>query len=282
MTHSPVSAKQIAGNWHAYDGWSPHQFWYELGDDWGKVSLFSEQSGLLTKSNGRAIVRALQPYADAEPSDVISTFSDNTFGGGDVEEIAIRVYREKDGEGWAAGLVEMGRPYERETTEAFQTFEDLCAQMDKYPVLDEEDWSREQEAAADEYIECEYRKFVSDEAPEYWPSEVMSWLNNSREFSGESEDRDGTGATPQAAAVLRALHSINETWLDDDYKSNSVTVELQNRFGKQAVYVIPAGVTGALSWIARFFVDNDKVATAGAEAVTFAAKFGFKVIDVKY
>lgn len=267
-----ISASEIAGNWKGYDGWSPGSFWYDLGPDWGKVSLFCDMSDLLTKSNGRAIVKAMQPYV--ESGDAIITGSDNTFMGGDVTELAIRVYKENDDPDHAAGLEELNRPYRRQTTEAFGTLEDLYLQMKRYPVLDEEDFYLAEDEMSAQAIEDIGSAWLKPDAPLRWAFTVLAWMRHS-EFWLDAEPVDGGGAQPHPLAVLRALNEVGKAWLKAEYIGPGVYMNIRSRGSYTEAVLTPEKAEDEL----------DRTILRGehpiAKTIEFAKKYGFDVVGLE-
>ena len=186
-------ARKAAGNWRRFTCFA----WWERPedpDDWTVVYTHNRDSGLLDKSNGAAIAKALEPFTEGDDPTVIPERHSH-FACGWVDGFAIRVFA-PDGA----------------VTDAFKTWCDLQDRLLDYPVLDETDYSNREYDAAIDAIRQEGRRHVIDDPPEDWPNRVFDWLwqHNDREL----ENRDDRGAYPSTDSVREALAELG--LLDSD------------------------------------------------------------------
>lgn len=180
-------ARAAAGNWRKFPAFA----WWgrpEDPDDWAVVYTHNRDSDLLAQSNGAAIARALEPFADGDDPTVIPERHAH-FACGWVDGFAIRVFGAD------------GTP-----TAAFKAWCDLQERLSDYPVLDETDYSDREYDAALEGIRQQGRRHVRAGEPEDWPGRVYEWL--ARHADRELDNRDGTGAYPGEDAVREALADL--------------------------------------------------------------------------
>ena len=197
-------AHEAAGNWRKFDSFG----WYEQPVDagnWCIVYTSNRDSTLLDQSNAAAIDKRLQEYLEADEPDIRSE-SHGHWLVGHVDGYAIRVYR-------ADGSI----------TDAFREWCNIKAEMDNYPVLDDDDYSqREYDAALENIQDGLYQVDGIDKEslPDGWPAQVYGWLWDNDQ--GAVESRDDTGAYPdgdQLKAALMALGYMHEESTDGDEES---------------------------------------------------------------
>ncbi len=201
--HIQDMAKEAIGNWKKFESFG----WHNQPDDaeeWCIVYVSNRDSDLLTESNAAAIAEAMAPHLEGEDC---TEEHHGHWAVGHVDGYAIRVYKPEPttSEGRIAARARNdGR--ERDVTEAFRTWAELKLQVDAYPVLDEEDFSRREYEATLENIESAGRRFVRDDAPEDWTSQCFSWFWEHDQ--GAVEARDGGGGYPDDSQIKEALEAL--------------------------------------------------------------------------
>jgi hypothetical protein len=180
------AAKQAADNWQQWTCfcWDRER---EISDlnAWAIIYTHNRDSGLLDQSNAAAIAQALEPFTEGDDPDVVFESHDH-WAVGHVDGFSIRVYR--DGQ----------------ITDAFKTYHDLMEQMDGYPVLDDEDYSRrEYEATLENLTDAAWRVKTEYALPEGWEGDVFSWLSEHRQRAVVS--RDDQGGYPEERDLRDAL-----------------------------------------------------------------------------
>lgn len=128
------AARSLAGNWKHAEcfvwGGKPEN----RPEDCALVYLSNRDSDCLDQSNEAAILAELAPWTGSiDDGDHVETQSHNHWAVGHVDGIVIRCLDEK------------GEP-----TSAFRKLHELAGRLDGYPVLDEDDFSERETAAADE------------------------------------------------------------------------------------------------------------------------------------
>ncbi len=168
------AAREAAGNWQKFDCF----VWFrqsELDDaeNWAVVYTHHRDSGLLDESNAAAIAKALELFAEHEPTDVVFESHDH-WAVGHVDGLSIRVFREG------------------QITDAFKAYHKLARRLADYPILDEEDYGRrEVEATLRNLPEAAWRLKHDFELPDHWESEVYDWLSDHRPSAVENADDQG-------------------------------------------------------------------------------------------
>lgn len=149
------AATKAAGNWRDFDCFVWHRASeLEDADDWAIVYTHHRDSGILAQSNTAVIDKALEPFVDADDPDVIAEHHHH-WAVGWIDGYAIRVGRNG------------------EITEAFKTYHELGEQMDQYPILDEEDFSRREfEATLENIGEAAWRLKGDFDLPDEWEGDV--------------------------------------------------------------------------------------------------------------
>ena len=168
------AAKEAAGNWQHFESfcWFREQ---EIAapENWAIIYTHNRDSRLLDQSNADAIAEAMDQFTDGNDPDVVMESHDH-WAVGHVDGFSIRVYRNG------------------EITEAFKTYYDLMEQLDGYPVLDEEDYSRrEYEATLENISDAAWRVNHEYDLPEGWECDVYSWLSDNRQSAVENKDDQG-------------------------------------------------------------------------------------------
>ena len=80
-------------------------------------------------------------------------------------------------------------------------------QLDGYPILDEEDYSkREYEATLENINDAAWRVKHEYTLPDGWESDVYSWLSDHR--SGSVENRDDQGGYPEEDDLRAAFDAL--------------------------------------------------------------------------
>lgn len=183
------AATEAAGNWKRFNSF----VWFRDDDipkpeDWAIIYTHNRDSGLLSLSNAAAIAKAMEPFTEGDDPDVVVE-SYSHWAVGHVDGFSVRVYR--DGE----------------ITDAFRTYHDLAEQMDGYPILDEEDYSRrEYEATMENITDAAWRVKQEFDLPEVWEYEVFSWLDEHRQRA--VENRDDQGGYPEESDLRDAFEAM--------------------------------------------------------------------------
>ncbi len=183
------AASEAAGNWKSWTCfvWDRERDIPD-SDNWAISYTHNRDSGLLDQSNAEAIAEALGPFTEGDDSDVVFESHDH-WACGHVDGFSIRVFRNG------------------EITEAFKTYHDLMEQMDGYPILNEEDYSkRELEATLENITDSAWR--VKDEytMPDGWEGDVYSWLSDHR--PGSVESKDDQGGYPEEVDLRAAFDAL--------------------------------------------------------------------------
>jgi hypothetical protein len=184
-----AAAKQLAGNWRDYDcfAWSRG---YDLddADKWCIWYTSSRDSGLLERSNEKAINERLRPFSQGdEPDLVFETHSH--WAVGYLDGFSLRVFR-PDGT----------------VTPAFQEFCCIKQALEAYPILNEQDYSdMEWQATLENYANEMWQE--RKELPEGWEGEVYCWFSNNcmDEFIENRDDRGGWAPKERISEALQAL-----------------------------------------------------------------------------
>lgn len=184
------AAEKAASNWQSFNSF----VWFrdrelEDAEKWAIIYTHNRDSGLLDKSNGSVISKAMEPFTEGDDPDVVFE-SHNHWACGWIGGFSIRVFN-------ALG----------EITEAFQKYHELAEHMDECLYLDEEDHSRrEYEATIANIGDASWSLKKRFNLPEGWESDVYSWLSDHR--SGEIENRDDQGGYPSEEALRDAFTAL--------------------------------------------------------------------------
>ena len=200
-----TAAKEFRGNWQKFDSF----IWFSRNividpEAYAIVYLSNRDSDLIDKSNEAVILRALTPFMGEPGSSDCWTESHSHSLVGHIDGVVIRCLDAK------------GAP-----TEAFTVLHNLMRQKDDYPILDEDDYSRAEQAAEDE-----------------------DWITNGRlDFRYAIEKYFDTSCTKYPDSALEWLHSIlsdrysDRAWSEDrgfdfegklkGYKSGDLRIALR-------------------------------------------------------
>lgn len=187
-TDVKAAAGQMAGNWRDFEcfAWSRG---YDLddADAWAIWYTSHRDSGLLSRSNEKAINECFEPFSAGDDPDVVFE-GHSHWAVGHIDGLSVRVYK-------ADGTI----------TPAFEELCRLNEALDNYPVLNEQDYSdMEYEATLENYGSEMWRE---KNLPEGWEGEVYSW------FSDHGHDRcienrdDGGGWAPEQK-IIEALKDL--------------------------------------------------------------------------
>jgi hypothetical protein len=183
------AAKETAGNWQRFESFA----WFredEIDDsgNWAIIYTHNRDSGLLDQSNADQIAKAMEPFTGGDDPDVVMESHDH-WAVGHVDGFSIRVYR--DGQ----------------ITPAFRTYHDLMEQLDGYPILDDEDYSRrEYEATLRNIGDAAWRVKHEYSLPDGWEGDVYSWLSDHRQRA--VENRDDQGGYPEEDDLREAFDAL--------------------------------------------------------------------------
>lgn len=183
------AAVAAAGNWHKFDCFA----WFrqaELDDseNWAVIYTHHRDSDLLDESNAAVIAKALEPFCEQEPADVVFE-SHSHWAVGHVDGFSIRVLL--DGK----------------ITNAFKAYHALAQRLADYPILNEADYGRrETEATLANLPEAAWRLKHNFKLPDDWPSEVYDWLSNYRPSA--VENADDRGGYPKESDLEAAFIAI--------------------------------------------------------------------------
>jgi hypothetical protein len=134
-TDVAVAADDMAGNWHSFESFAWGGKPQNRPQDCALIYLENRDSDCLEQSNAATIRAALEPWTgdmDLDGADV-EIQSHNHWAVGHVDGIVIRCRNAETGE----------------PTAAFRALHKLASDLDAYPVLDEDDFSRREQAAAE-------------------------------------------------------------------------------------------------------------------------------------
>ena len=190
------AATQAAGNWKRFGCfvWDRRQD-LDDPDSWAIVYTHNRDSRLLDLSNADTIAGAMKPFTDGDDPDVVME-SHGHWAVGHVDGFSVRVY------------------HNGEITDAFQTYHDLAEQMDGYPILDEEDYSRREcEATLENIADAAWRLKGEYELPEGWEGDVYSWLSENRQQA--VENRDDQGGYPEPDDLRAAFEALGYERVED-------------------------------------------------------------------
>jgi len=155
-------------------------------------------SGLLDQSNADAIVKALEERP--EFNDEWCVTGCNHWAVGWVDHLSFHA------------VDEHGNP-----TPVFRFIASLFDALADYPVLDDDDYcEREHEATLENIVEAG-RTFVSDDAPEDWPSDCFGWFwDNDQTAVEASDDQGGYPSDDQIKKALGALGYLDAEYIDEE------------------------------------------------------------------
>lgn len=183
--------EKAAGNWRDFDSF----VWFRQSElknpeEWAIFYTHNRDSGLLTQSNASVITKEMTKFSKGRYPEVFFE-SHSHFACGYVDGFSIRAYKK--------GKV----------TKAFLKYQELCQQLDDYPILDEEDHSRREYEATLANIRQEGKWLAGKEdyiLPENWEDTVYSWLSDNDCHSVENSDDQG--GYPDEDALRKAFEAL--------------------------------------------------------------------------
>jgi len=190
------AAKEAAGNWKSWTCfvWD-RECDLDNPDNWAIRYTHNRDSGLLDESNADQIAEAMEPFTNGDDPDVVME-SHSHWAVGHVDGFSIRVYREG------------------EITEAFRTYHDLMEQINGYPILDEEDYSRrESEATLENISDAAWRVKHEYTLPDGWEGDVYTWLSDHRQSA--VENRDDQGGYPEEDDLRAAFAALGYEQIEE-------------------------------------------------------------------
>jgi hypothetical protein len=187
-TTEKFAAETFAGNWERRKCF----VWFEQpehAEDYGLWVLSHRDSGLIDQSNGAVIRQRLEKFEAA--GDVIF-FGCSHWLVGTTNEMAVRVYE----------------PGTTKTTPAFKELSAIVDQIERYPILDESDYSEREYESALAGIDCMVigKIHIPIDAPEDWKEQVYSWLSDNE--PNELANCDDQGAFPAVDSIGCALVAL--------------------------------------------------------------------------
>lgn len=184
--HAEDLARKLAGNHRRFEsfGWDARP---EDDSDWCIVYTHNRDSDALDRSNARIIARELEPFCTGEDDADCRAEHHGHWACGWVDGFAIRVRRNGS------------------LTPAFLAYSGMVTALADYPVLDDEDFSREEEEEAQavwsscfrsdrkrlEYIQRHWSQFERCRAKWYPPLEAWRTLLanvRGRQFDGYASE----------------------------------------------------------------------------------------------
>lgn len=169
-----AAAEKAKGNWKNFDSfvWWQGQQLNDAGN-FAIVYTHHRDSGLVDQSNAAVIGKALAPFTEGEDPDATAE-RHNHWAVGWIDGYSIRVFR--DGK----------------VTDAFRTYFELLQQIDRYPILDESDYSEREFEATLQNIDLASWKLKKQFAlPKNWANDVHSWLVDQDNNALENTDDQG-------------------------------------------------------------------------------------------
>lgn len=158
-----------------YERWGSYAHFvkYPNNEYWGVIEPSHRDSDALTRSNARVIERELAAIApegdgagefnqDMEPGQSWFKGSASHWAVGHVDQIHIRIF-DRDGS----------------ISPCVKKIYELYQKMEVYHVLDEDDFSEEEERDAIESVKSACHSIIRDDAPENWAYEVLGELTQS-------------------------------------------------------------------------------------------------------
>lgn len=184
------AAKMAAGNWRSFNCF----VWWrakELDDagNWAIIYNQHRDSGLLDQSNAAVIAKALEQFTQGDDPDVVFERHDH-WAVGWIEGNSIKVFDNN-----------------AQITDAFRAYHELAEQMERYPVLDENEYAeREYEAALQNIDLAAWHMKRDFKLPEGYESDVFDWLSQNRENA--LENTDDQGGWPDEADLQAAFAAL--------------------------------------------------------------------------
>lgn len=181
--------KIVAGNWKKFDCF----VWHRRGevadpDEWGIIYTSGRDSGLLTRSNEAEIAKILDPFTEGDDPDLVAE-SHFHWACGHLNGYSIRVY------------------HDGELTPVFLAYISLAERCERYPILNEDDYSqREYDATITNIREAGLGYEDDYNLPDDWAAEVYGWLSDND--GGAIENTDDQGGYPDDDELLAAFAGL--------------------------------------------------------------------------
>lgn len=188
-TDIPAAAKQLAGNWRKFECFAWHRA-HDLEDagQWMIWYTSHRDARLLEQSNEQALNKRLYPFSEGDDPDLVFE-RHSSWLVGHLDGFSLRVFK-------ADGTA----------TLAFEEFCALNEAMERYPILDEQDYSEREYAATLENYANEMWRARKD-LPEGWESEVFGWFNDNG-LDQFTESRDDQGGWADRQNIIEALQDL--------------------------------------------------------------------------
>jgi hypothetical protein len=184
------AAEECAGNWKKWDSfvwWSKDQ--PEDAQNWMIYHHRNRGSDLLTQSNADVIEKRMKYYIDSGDA-YIGGFSH--WAVGHTDAVIFRVFRE-DGS----------------ITDAFREMYKIMEELDGYPVLDEDDWSRREDEDTDRNVRDQVSYILGKNGIDLESGlDDLSWKVRDLLPFEEVEARDGWGGYPSDESISKALKEL--------------------------------------------------------------------------
>lgn len=151
-----IAARELAGNWRRFQCFVWQGRPEHRPEDCAILYLENRDSDCLEQSNAAAVYAALAPcLGDLNDGEMAETCSHSHWAVGHVDGVVIRCVDEHGAPTWA-----------------FQKLHELACELDNYPVLDEDDLSEREIAAADLtwkncYTDRERAKYLRAHPPDH-------------------------------------------------------------------------------------------------------------------
>lgn len=189
------AAPQAAGNWLKFESFSWRSFDnIPDAENWTIVYTCNRDSGIRVQSNVAEIAKEMAPFLAEEEPDIREE-SHSHWAVGYVNGYAIRVYK----------LDSAGEPT-KELTPAFLKWTELQDALEEYPLLNDSDASARVYDATLENIVTAGGRFIRDDLPTDWPSQVFSWFYKNDQSA--VEDCDDQGGCPDDEQIQTALKAL--------------------------------------------------------------------------
>jgi hypothetical protein len=183
------AARLCVGNWKEFDSFAWHRAYdIEDADRWMLWYTSSRDAGLFERSNEKAINERLRPFSEGDDPDLVFE-THSHWAAGYLDGFSVRVFK-PDGT----------------ITPAFEEFCQIKAELEAYPILNEQDFSdMEWQATLENYASEMWRE--RKELPEGWEGEVYNFFSNNGmdEYTENRDDRGGWAPKERIVEALQAL-----------------------------------------------------------------------------
>jgi hypothetical protein len=116
--------------------------------------------------------------------------------------------------GWVAHLCFRAINEDGTATDIFQFLLDWQEMLEDYPLADEELYSQMETEATIENIEWVGGKFLKEDYPDDWASQVYSWLwDNNQQAVDNIDDQGGYPSHEEMKEALKELNLLDEEYL---------------------------------------------------------------------